>query len=233
MIRLLIIFGSIALTAQASKEWNSYQSIVDRAPFGQAPPAPEMPIIQPNGAFAKQYRLCMLYEDSNGELRAGLVSKTDDKSIVLNVGETEGGISLVDVQIDDGFVVLQKGTETARLVLEGLHSSSRVSASPAAVASVPSIAGARRVVRAGTSGVTDQIRTALTDSRPKRAQLTRVTRIASSGGGAGRRSTSRRSSGTSSPSGTGGIPAGSVASVKLTSNGYSIQHVPRHIKIDM
>lgn len=231
----LVFIALIGTVVQASTGLSRYEFIVERAPFGKEPPMAETPVAQPSGTFAKQYRLCMLYRGAEGQLKAGLVGKTNDKSIVLQIGEEEGGLSLVDVRIEEGVAVLRKGNETAQILLEGLDHPASAS-NPIAVASAASPpAEAQHFVRAGTSGVTDHIRTALIDSAPKRAQLNLTKKIASSGGGAGSSPAARRSSGTSGSSGTGGSAAGSVASAKVEfkSNGYFIQSVPRHIKVEL
>lgn len=162
-----------ALSARAGFDMSRYEIIIERAPFGKEPLGDELAApARPAGEFAKQYRLCMLYEDAQGCLKAGIVSKVDNKNFSLQVGESEKGLSLVDVRLEEGVAVLQMGSDTAELLLEGLGAP--VISVPRGAAAVASLTGSasQQIQRTGTQFTPDHILAALTDSAPKRAQIT-------------------------------------------------------------
>lgn len=114
---LLLLTGSSVL---AGHDLSRYEMIISRSPFGREP-LPEPGSSTGKAAeIAGQYRLCMLYENASGQLKAGVVNKTDNKSLLLQVGESDQGLTLMEVQLEEGVAVLQQNGETIRLVLEGL-----------------------------------------------------------------------------------------------------------------
>ncbi len=232
---LLISLLLLSPAAQASSGWSRYETIIARAPFGQQPPAPETPVVQPDAAFAKQYRLCMLYKDSQGNFRAGLVSKTSNKNLILCLGESENGLSLIDVRLAEGVAVLKKGDETAYLTLEGLNTPSE---SPA-FAAIQKNTAAQTVQRSGSTGVSRQIQEALKDSAPRHPHL-RVTRRGGGSGGAGGganpartpadSSSGRRGLNSPLPGVDGSTPSDRAEpNIKIHSNGYAMRPTPAHI----
>lgn len=162
-----------AFSAVADSDWNRYEIIVNRAPFGREPlPEVSAEPARPAGEFAKQYRLCMLYEDALGQLKAGLVSKVNNKNFFLQVGESEKGLSLLEVRLEEGIAVLQQGGETAQLILEGLGTPAAVPAPQgSAVALSASSAQPQQFRRTGSDAISEQIRSSLTDSSPKQPHI--------------------------------------------------------------
>ena len=73
-------------------DFSKYQVILDRKPFGVAPP-PEVvqPVFTPENSFAKSLRMCALLEDDNG-IRIGLIDQSNNKNFFLSVGQTEENI---------------------------------------------------------------------------------------------------------------------------------------------
>jgi hypothetical protein len=126
-INLILFLLLTASSVHANHDMSRYEIIMKREPFGKEPLADETPVVQPTGTFAKQYRLCMLYTDAQGRLKAGLVSKTNNKNFFLQVGESDAGFDLVEVRLEDGVAIVRQGNETAILMLEGLGSSSALS----------------------------------------------------------------------------------------------------------
>jgi hypothetical protein len=121
-INLIFYLLLTVSSALAGFDMSRYEIIMERQTFGKEPPLEESAApAKPVGQFAKQYRLCMLYEDATGQLKAGLVSKTSNKSLFLVIGETEGGLTIADVDIVNGTALLKKDGEVARLALEGLN----------------------------------------------------------------------------------------------------------------
>jgi hypothetical protein len=203
-----------ALSVHAGHDWSRYEIIMERAPFGKEPLSEESAAsAQPAGEFAKQYRLCMLYEDAQGQLKAGLISKVNNKNFFLQVGESDEGLSLVDVRLEDGVAILQQGAETAQLILEGLGTP-RVPMSQASAIALSSPATAlQQVRRDGAERIPEHIRANLIDSSPKRP---RVALSGSSGGGA------------ENPAETGAaISMSSAAVKKIPAGNYLVQSVPQ------
>jgi hypothetical protein len=230
LISLLFAGASV----QAAHEWDRYQAIMDRSPFGKEPPPSEEPAVsRPAGEFVKQYRLCMLYEDAAGQLRAGLVSKTNNKNIFLSAGDQDGEVLLVEAHIEEGTAVLRRGSETAQLVLEGLDLPVSPESIPQKTAAGPINIHPQIVRRAGAPDAPQHVRQALKNSEPKRAALTLRPRREASGA----------SSADSDPSVDLGNPVGSdrlsgaaspsPASTKKTiekGGGYNIQPVPSYLQ---
>ncbi|MCX7007779.1 MAG: hypothetical protein NTY53_11125 [Kiritimatiellaeota bacterium] len=103
---------SAALITRAA-EWDHYQVILDRHPFGA------LENINTNAIpdFAKSLRLSALWM-AHGQFHAGFEDNTDKikRDYVLSRGElSEEGIELVDVNVADESAVIRKGTETATL----------------------------------------------------------------------------------------------------------------------
>lgn len=99
-------------------EFSKYQVILDRKPFGAAPP-PEVapPVITPENSFAKSLRMCALLEDDNG-IRIGLIDQSNNKNFFLSVGQTEENIELVSANYQEEEAVLRKGSEMAVIKLQ-------------------------------------------------------------------------------------------------------------------
>ncbi len=251
LLPLLIV---LPLAAGASSGWERYRLIVERKPFGkEPPPAPAKPAeTRPEGVFAKAYRLCMLYTDAEGDLKAGLVSKTNNRNVFLKAGETDPdeNLTLVEIRFEEGLAVLEKNGERAQLLLEGLGGAPAQAVAAAGPAAAPK-STAVRVVRRPNETVSQQIRDALTDNRPKRARMV-VNRkkqkpaLAADGGGAGGSAAQHGSSGrvfgpdsrsggfrpADSMAAVSGGRSGSVSAVSPQSsggNGYALSRVPRHI----
>lgn len=249
---LLPLLLVLPLAAGASSGWNRYQLIVERKPFGsEPPPQPVKPADnRPEGAFAKGYRLCMLYTDAAGDLKAGLVSKTNDRNVFLKAGETDPDekLTLVEIRFEEGLAVLEKNGERARLLLEGLAGGG----APAGASAAPAVAPkstAVRIVRRANDSVSQKIRDALVDNRPKRARMV-VNRkkqkpvLAAGGGGVNAASSAADASARvfgpdsgsnnfrpadSMTSNSGGSSGTKSAASSSGGNGYALRRVPRHI----
>lgn len=175
VLYILLLAGT---TAFAGYDWSRYEVIAERAPFGKEPPPSETAeAVKPAGEFAKQYRLCMLYESVSGQLKAGIVSKVNNKNFYLQVGESENGLSLLEVRLEEGIAILQQGGETAQLLLEGLGGDPAaalaqrgISAAVAALA--PETTLVQQIRQTGSTSAPEHILAGLTDSFPKQPQIT-------------------------------------------------------------
>lgn len=173
MKRALFLFLLTGCSAFSSQDWSRYEGIIARAPFGKEPsPAETAEPVRPAGEFTKQYRLCLLYKNAAGKFKAGVVNKTDNKSLLLQVGETEKGLSLVDVRLEEGIAVLRQNGETAQLVLEGLAAPA-LSSGAAVAAVLPVESGKTQpVLRIGSNTPPEHILAALADATPKQPRMT-------------------------------------------------------------
>ena len=99
-------------------DFSKYQVILDRKPFGVAPP-PEVveQVFTPENSFAKTLRMCALLEDDNG-IRIGLIDQSNNKNFFLSVGQTEEGVELVSANYEDEEAVIRKGAEMAVIKLQ-------------------------------------------------------------------------------------------------------------------
>ncbi|MFC1467357.1 hypothetical protein ACFLQY_01505 [Verrucomicrobiota bacterium] len=104
----ILFFGTVAATA-ASNSFQDYKVILDRRPFGEAP-AVGVPSTPAVASTPSTYRLSALYEGIDGQTRAGLVNKKNNKSLVLRPDTTEDGIKLVDADLSAGTAtIIERG----------------------------------------------------------------------------------------------------------------------------
>ena len=99
--------------AVCGAEWDHYQVILDRHPFGMlrdtTNAAPD---------YAKSLRLSAIWQ-VHGQPRAGFEDSAAKHDFVLTCGEsTEDGLQLVEIRYADESVVVRKGTEVAVLHLQ-------------------------------------------------------------------------------------------------------------------
>ena len=99
-------------------DFSKYQVILDRKPFGVAPPPEETaPVITAENSFAKTIRMCALLEDDNG-IRIGLIDQSNNKNFFLSIGQTEEGVELVSASYEDEEAVIRRGAEMAVIKLQ-------------------------------------------------------------------------------------------------------------------
>ena len=99
-------------------DFSKYQVILDRKPFGVAPPIEvAAPVFTPENSFAKTLRMCALLEDDNG-IRIGLIDQSNNKNFFLSIGQTEEGVELVSASYEEEEAVIRKGAEMAVIKLQ-------------------------------------------------------------------------------------------------------------------
>jgi len=119
ILLLTLICNTVLLslsTVYASVDFSRYQPILDRKPFGEAPPPPAPPPPKPipaSQSFAKNLRLCALIEDDDGSIQVGLQDIQAKSSFYLGVGDIEEGIELISADYEQENAVLKKGDEMA------------------------------------------------------------------------------------------------------------------------
>ncbi len=108
-----------AAAAAATYSFDRYRIIIDRKPFGRAPPPEtQQRPVSPAESFARNLRLSAILEVEGGGIRVGLVDKKTHKNFFLSEGESQEGIELVSASFDDEEAVLRKGSEMAVIKLQ-------------------------------------------------------------------------------------------------------------------
>lgn len=133
------VAAGLAYGAVAPVEFERYQVILDRMPFGAAVAAPvsdeaptsALPTVGPGGE-ALGLRASSLILIDGGDLRAGLVEVKTSKSYFLSPGESQDGVKLVSADYDKEEIVIQRGVEMAVLQLKEASATEAKAAGPAA-----------------------------------------------------------------------------------------------------
>lgn len=98
-----------------------YQIILDRKPFGDAPPpsqAPAATTVPLSESFAKMIRMSALIEQDDGSIRVGLIDMSNNENFFLGEGEIVNGVELVSATYEEEEAVLKKGSEMAVIKLQ-------------------------------------------------------------------------------------------------------------------
>ena len=117
-LHILVLFCAAMACAADNEGFGRYQLIIDKRPFGEEPLEAEVVQISLNESFAKSLRLSMLFEGSPGDVRVGIIDKSNDKNYTFRVGETINDILLIEANIDESTALLQKGNEVAEFTLK-------------------------------------------------------------------------------------------------------------------
>lgn len=116
-----------------------YRPILERQPFGR-PPTDATAAAQAASSAPAPFRLCALM-DAAGSVFAGLVNVQMNKSICLNVGEAEDGVTLVSVDVENDEARIQSGGQIWNLKLEAGPASAASAAPRPPAPTVPVNAG--------------------------------------------------------------------------------------------
>ena len=132
MSRTSLILGILFRVAIGHAEedfFDRYQLIVERHPFGKdanlslngdSTDEDAEQVLPAAQSFARNLRLCMLLQSSDGEIRVGIIDSKDNKSCILGMGEIGKGVELVGIDLDESEAKLRKGNEIALLKLAGI-----------------------------------------------------------------------------------------------------------------
>ncbi|MBU4200154.1 MAG: hypothetical protein KKE37_11145 [Verrucomicrobia bacterium] len=100
-------------------EFNRYQVILDRKPFGEIIPAETAATTSaPTETLTRELEMRAIIDDGNNTLRVGFLDKKTKKTFYLGVGETNETYELVSVNYDDEEAMLKKGMETTIFTLK-------------------------------------------------------------------------------------------------------------------
>lgn len=123
----------------ADEGFSRYEVILLRKPFGDAPVVEEAPppvAVQTEASFSKTLRVCSITQHEANGIKVGIVDAETQKSYVLRIGETDGGITLVSADIAEEQAVLQKGSEVAMIRL-GANKGGTTKAGPRTIPKPP------------------------------------------------------------------------------------------------
>ena len=88
-----------ATTAPAPLTFDRYGIILDRKPFGEEtlPPREDLsqPVVPPDKSFTAKYKMAAVTRDDNGVIQVGLVDLKDNRSYMLGIGDSIGGVEVV------------------------------------------------------------------------------------------------------------------------------------------
>jgi hypothetical protein len=116
---IFILLFSALLSSAAEEGFSRYQPIIDKQPFGQEPlEADALQTVSSTQSFARNLRLSMLLEGSDGSIRAGIIDSNLKKSYILRIGEPQDGLELVEADMDSSEALLRKGNEVVLFKLE-------------------------------------------------------------------------------------------------------------------
>ena len=141
LIHLVLIFMcmiGIRAYGESFSDFSRYQIILERRPFGDAPPsaaelaASAKPAVPVGPSFIDSLRMCAI-TDGGGAVRVGFVDIKQKplKTYFLFVGESEDGIEVVDANYEEESVTLRKGGEERRLTMSGGASATAMTSDPA------------------------------------------------------------------------------------------------------
>jgi len=118
MMALILLPALLTAAGADQPDFERYRVIVDRKPFGVAPPpAPVVvPPLTAEQSFARTLRMSGIWESPNG-VRVAIIDANGNRSFFLGVGEMEEGIELVSADYTNEEAVLRKGAEMAVLKL--------------------------------------------------------------------------------------------------------------------
>lgn len=116
---LLLAMVGAAAGAAPPPDFERYRVILDRKPFGVAPPPAAVvpPPLTAEQSFARTLRMSAILENEDGSVRVGLIDAQGNRSFFLSVGESEDGIELVSADYKNEEAVLRKGGEMVVLKL--------------------------------------------------------------------------------------------------------------------
>jgi hypothetical protein len=113
---LFLAGALLASSAWGTADFATYQTIIDRKPFGDEPkPGAEGPKEIPlEQSFAKELRLTTVIDTPSGP-RVGFQNTRTQKNYWMAVGDVEDEIELVDMDYDGEWARVRKGADTQTL----------------------------------------------------------------------------------------------------------------------
>ncbi len=143
-----LILILLAGTAWAAADFDRYQVILTRMPFGTEPvppppgPPPGTVPVPPAVDFTKTLKMCAITKnDLTGKVQVGLVDLASKKNYFLTVGDTEDDITLVEADYENEKARLSKGGDERSIAMSDAKTMAPV---PPAVVTAPGVFGGMR-----------------------------------------------------------------------------------------
>lgn len=119
LLAALVAVPLPAATA-STPEFDRYQVILERKPFGDPPLAPEPQLAPPGPAappWADSFRLVSVTKVEGGDVRVGILDRRNNKPLLLKIGEMQEGIELLEASVEEESAQLRKDGETVTMNL--------------------------------------------------------------------------------------------------------------------
>lgn len=131
--------GGLLIAAITGYDFNRYQVILDKKPFGEVTPSEGAQTQTAlSDVISKELEMKAIIDDGTG-IRIGFLDKKSNKNFFLGVGENHDGLQVVSINYENEEAVVKKGSETAVVKLRPDKDKDKTvaSAGPAAMGESP------------------------------------------------------------------------------------------------
>ncbi len=139
----------------AAVNFDRYQVILDRKPFGTEAPVVDATVtaaVSDAESFIKTLKMTAITKnDITGSLCVGLADSSTKKNYFLNVSDEEDGITLVEADYDHDRALLRKGTDERWITMNGDSGMASAAAPAASRGMLPSLMSMRVGMRGGAN----------------------------------------------------------------------------------
>ncbi len=146
ILLVILVLVCVAARGEGTIDFARYQVIIDRKPFGNEPSPEALAAAAASQAqasresFAKHLKMSAVTRNLlNGKLQVGFMDSAAKKNYFLSAGESEDGITVVEVDYDREKALLRKEGEEVWLGMNDV-------AAVVTVAAAPAVSSGRRVV---------------------------------------------------------------------------------------
>ncbi len=143
LIASTLLLAGLVRADIPAPSFDRYQIILDRKPFGELPaPVVAPPPGPPPETFTKFYRISSIVQEDDGTIHVGIIDNRGNKSIVLKVGESQDGLSVLEADYEKESAKLKFGDEEQVLSLKNIPAGVVVPGQPPTTATAPRITAA-------------------------------------------------------------------------------------------
>ena len=131
-LMLALLAAAVCRADVPAPAFDHYQGILDRKPFGDLPP----PVVAqptpgpPPEPPAKYFRLCSIVQGDDGTLKVGFIDSRGNKAVILQPGETDDGLKLLEANYEKENATVELGTEIQILDLKSGNAAPAVAGQP-------------------------------------------------------------------------------------------------------
>jgi hypothetical protein len=137
MILRFIIFtllGCAGTALSLPETLSKYDAIIEKHPFGQSPPQQaQPPPVTTNNALKNNFRLTLLSQGPDQDLRAGIIEIKTGKNYLLRIGEAENGLELLNINLSTSEATLKIDNQMVCLRQQADLATPRRNISPSAI----------------------------------------------------------------------------------------------------